>query len=92
VIPSTRTVAAVAAQKPFIIPTDFSIVNQPGADSYPISGYDWALIYARQQNQARGQALARANAGGLFFHGPASPAVASGWPMDRPLAGSKNCR
>jgi phosphate transport system substrate-binding protein len=57
VIPSAQTVAADAAQKPAITPTDFSIVNQPGADSYPISGYSWALVYTHQQNQARGQAL-----------------------------------
>ena len=57
VIPSTQTVAADAAQKPTITPTDFSIVNQSGASSYPISGYSWALIYTRQQNQATGQAL-----------------------------------
>jgi phosphate transport system substrate-binding protein len=38
VIPSTQTVAAGAAQKPGITPADFSIANQPGAASYPISG------------------------------------------------------
>jgi len=57
VTPSAQTVAADAAQKPAITPTDFSIVNQPGASSYPISGYSWALVYTRQQNQATGQAL-----------------------------------
>ena len=57
VTPSAQTVAADAAQKPGITPADFSIVNQPGPDSYPISGYSWALIYTRQQNQATGQAL-----------------------------------
>ncbi|MGH3152196.1 MAG: substrate-binding domain-containing protein, partial [Streptosporangiaceae bacterium] len=57
VTPSAQTVAADAAQKPAITPADFSIVNQPGASSYPISGYSWALIYTRQQNQATGQAL-----------------------------------
>ena len=56
IIPSTQSVTA-AAQKPDITPTDFSIVNQPGASSYPISGYSWALVYARQPNQATGQAL-----------------------------------
>jgi phosphate transport system substrate-binding protein len=55
VLPSTQTIAA--AQKPAITPTDFSIVNQPGASSYPISGYSWALIYTRQPSQATGQAL-----------------------------------
>ena len=57
VIPSTQTVAAAAAQKPHITPTDFAIVNQPGADSYPISGYSWALVYAHQPSQATGQKL-----------------------------------
>ena len=57
VLPTTQTVAAAAAQKPAITPADFSIVNQPGAASYPISGYSWALIYTHQPSQATGQAL-----------------------------------
>ena len=57
VLPSTQTIAAAAAQKPAISPADFSIVNQPGASSYPISGYSWALIYTHQPSQATGQAL-----------------------------------
>jgi len=57
VLPSTQTIAAAAAQKPAITPADFSIVNQPGASSYPISGYSWALVYTRQPDQATGQAL-----------------------------------
>ena len=57
ILPSTQTIAADAAQKPDITTTNFSIVNQPGTDSYPISGYSWALIYAHQPSQAIGQAL-----------------------------------
>ena len=57
VLPSTQTITAAAAQKPVITPADFSIVNQPGASSYPVSGYSWALIYTHQPNQATGQAL-----------------------------------
>ena len=57
VTPSTQTVTAAAAQKPHITPTDFSIVNQPGASSYPITGYSWALVYTHQPNQATGQTL-----------------------------------
>ena len=57
VIPSTQSIAADAAQKPAITPTDFSIVNEPGASSYPITGYSWALVYAHQPSQATGQAL-----------------------------------
>ncbi len=57
VLPSLQTVTAAAAQKPAITPADFSIVNQPGASSYPISGYSWALVYTHQPSQATGQAL-----------------------------------
>ena len=57
VLPSTQTVTAAAAQKPHITPTNFSIVNQPGASSYPITGYTWAMIYTHQPDQSRGQEL-----------------------------------
>ena len=57
VTPTAQSVAADAAQKPGITPTDFAIVNQPGASSYPISGYSWALVYTHQPDQATGQAL-----------------------------------
>ena len=57
VTPSTQTVAAAPQQKPTITPTDFSIVNEPGATSYPISGYSWALVYTHQPSQHTGQAL-----------------------------------
>jgi phosphate transport system substrate-binding protein len=57
VLPTPQTIAAAAARKPAITPADFSIVNQPGAGSYPISGYSWALLYTRQADQATGQAL-----------------------------------
>ncbi len=55
--PTAASIAADAAEKPHITPADFSIVNQPGASSYPISGYSWALVYTHQPNQATGQAL-----------------------------------
>ena len=57
VIPLTESITAAAAQKPHITATDFSIVNQPGADSYPITGYSWALVYSHQPSQATGQEL-----------------------------------
>jgi phosphate transport system substrate-binding protein len=57
VIPTTKTIAAAAAQKPHISAADFSIVNQPGAGSYPITGYSWALVYTHQPSQATGHKL-----------------------------------
>ncbi len=57
VTPSASTVAAAAAQKSHITPTDFSIVNEPGATSYSISGYSWALVYTHQTSHTTGQEL-----------------------------------
>jgi phosphate transport system substrate-binding protein len=54
VSPSLSSVAADAAQKPNITSVDFSIVNELGATSYPISGYSWALIYQLQKSATTG--------------------------------------
>ena len=59
VAPSLASVAADAAQKPNITAVDFSIVNQAGAGSYPISGYSWALIYQLQKSQSMGTTLVK---------------------------------
>lgn len=42
------------------IPDDlrFYIVNAPGANSYPISGFSWLLVYQNQTNADKGQAIA----------------------------------
>jgi phosphate transport system substrate-binding protein len=57
VTPSTATITADAAAKPAITAQDFSIVNEPGADAYPISGYSWVLVSATQPSQPAGRAL-----------------------------------
>ncbi len=57
VSPTLTSVAADAAQKPDITSVDFSIVNEPGAASYPISGYSWALIYQLQKSATTGMTL-----------------------------------
>jgi phosphate transport system substrate-binding protein len=57
VTPIPAAITADAAARPAITPTDFSIVNEPGPAAYPISGYSWVLISARQPSQASGQAL-----------------------------------
>ena len=77
VTPTTASIAADAAQKSGITPTDFSIVNEPGADSYPISGYSWALIYTHQASQATGQALV--NLLDWLTHSGQSYAAATGY-------------
>jgi phosphate transport system substrate-binding protein len=57
VYPSIATVAAAAASKPSVNATDFSIVNASGADSYPISGYSWVILYAKPSDPARAAVL-----------------------------------
>ena len=57
VFPSLQTVAAAAATKPDISATNFSIVNAGGADSYPISGYSWALLPVTPANASHAAAL-----------------------------------
>jgi phosphate transport system substrate-binding protein len=80
VTPLAQTVAAAAAQKPAISPTDFSIVDQPGTTSYPISGYSWALVYTHQSSASKGQALV-AMLDWLTHSGQAQAAAASYVPL-----------
>ncbi len=42
------------------IPNDlrFYIVNAPGNDSYPISGFSWVIVYQNQSNADKGRAIA----------------------------------
>lgn len=42
------------------IPADlrFFIVNAPGADSYPISGFSWIIVYQHQSDATKGEAVA----------------------------------
>jgi phosphate transport system substrate-binding protein len=52
--------ALAAAASVGSIPIDlrFFIVNAPGTDSYPISGYSWVIVYQQQNNANKGWALA----------------------------------
>lgn len=52
--------AKAAAANVTDIPADlrFFIVNAPGADSYPISGFSWVVVYQNQTNADRGKAVA----------------------------------
>jgi phosphate transport system substrate-binding protein len=55
--PFAANVAADASMGPKLSASNFAIVNEPGPQSYPISGYSWALLYARQTNTVTGTAL-----------------------------------
>lgn len=60
IVPSGDTVTAAAAAAT-TIPADlrFFIVNEPGANSYPISGFSWIIAYQTQKDADKGQALAQ---------------------------------
>jgi phosphate transport system substrate-binding protein len=59
VVPSLDTVAA-AANSFTPVPDDlrYYFVNAPGANSYPIAGYTWLLVYQNQSDPDKGQAIA----------------------------------
>jgi phosphate transport system substrate-binding protein len=59
VVPSLTTVAADADQKVNVTSTDFSIVNAPGATSYPISGYSWAILLQKQASATTGATVVK---------------------------------
>jgi phosphate transport system substrate-binding protein len=54
---SPETIAAAAASKPEVSPTNFSIADSAGANSYPVSVYSWVVIYKKSADPARGKAL-----------------------------------
>ena len=58
IAPSLDSVRAAAAQKPQVNPSDFSIVDESGADSYPICGYSWVMIWRNQGDPQHGKDLA----------------------------------
>ena len=57
VIPSEAGTTAAANQFVGISPDQFSIVNAPGKDSAPISGYSWLMLYKDQPDKTKGTAL-----------------------------------
>jgi phosphate transport system substrate-binding protein len=59
VVPSLTTVAADADQKLNVTSTDFSIVNLPGATSYPIAGYSWAILLQKQSSATTGAGVVK---------------------------------
>src|SRR5438309_3420138 len=56
VIPSEAGATAAAKQFPDVTPQQFSIVNAPGKDSAPITGYSWLMVYKDQADKTKGTA------------------------------------
>jgi phosphate transport system substrate-binding protein len=54
---ATAAAAGAAASLPASSDFRISIVNSPGAASYPISSFTWILLYQRQADAAKGKKL-----------------------------------
>ena len=61
VAPEIPSITAAAADVAKDLPADtdyrLSIVNAPGAESYPISSFTWLLVYEKQRNAEKGKKL-----------------------------------
>jgi len=59
VAPSVDGAAAASAEAAANMPADLKaiFVNAPGADSYPISGFSWIVVYQNQKDVTKGDAL-----------------------------------
>lgn len=53
----TAAAAAISANLPANTDYRISIINAPGAESYPISSFTWILAYAQQSDSVKGRKL-----------------------------------
>ncbi len=55
--PTLAAATAAAGQFPKVSPENFSIVNAPGAKSYPIAGYTWAIVWKQYSDSNKAGAI-----------------------------------
>jgi phosphate transport system substrate-binding protein len=48
---------AAAAQNTSVSPTNFSITDEPGDDSYPIAGFSWIILHTSNSDANNGKAI-----------------------------------
>jgi phosphate transport system substrate-binding protein len=51
--------AAAAAAGTTVTPDNFSIVNEPGKDVWPLATYSWAIVAKSQSSEATGEAIVK---------------------------------
>jgi len=78
--PSLATTKAAAATKPNVNSTDFSIVDAPGDNAYPIAGYSWVMLYKTPSDPKRA-ALVKAVMTWLVTKGQADAAAVDYVPL-----------
>lgn len=59
VSPSERSIAQAGAHAAALSWQHYSIINEPGASTYPLANFSWALLYQRRADQAKGIVLGK---------------------------------
>ena len=59
VSPSITSIAAAGAQASTLSATNFSIIDESGASTYPLANFSWTLIPQKQADTAKGIALGK---------------------------------
>jgi phosphate transport system substrate-binding protein len=57
VSPSAAGIGSAGSYAQNLSPSNFSIINEPGASTYPIANFSWTLLYQKQSNATVGEAL-----------------------------------
>jgi phosphate transport system substrate-binding protein len=55
---SVAGATSAAAQNTSVSPTNFSITNEPGDDTYPIAGFSWIILHTSYSDANKGRAIA----------------------------------
>jgi phosphate transport system substrate-binding protein len=54
---SVAGATAAAGQNTSVSPTNFSITNEPGANSYPIAAFSWLIVHTSYSDANKGKAI-----------------------------------
>jgi phosphate transport system substrate-binding protein len=57
VVPSEPSIGAAGNYAQNLSPSNFNIINEPGAITYPVTNFSWTLLYQKQSNLVVGEAL-----------------------------------
>jgi phosphate transport system substrate-binding protein len=59
VTPSISSIGAAGSQATSLSSTNFSIIDEPGAGTYPLANFSWTLLDQKQANSVKGLALGK---------------------------------
>ncbi len=59
VAPSLSSIAQAGAQASGLSSSKYSIIDEPGAGTYPLANFSWTLLYQKDPNEAKGIALGK---------------------------------